>query len=95
MAKKSRNSEEQVVLRVRKAPKFLPFMSVGTIFGLILAVLVYIAIPQELKSGASIFGVLLIYLGGAGLLSGTLMALGFDWLSKARSKEVEATKLEG
>lgn len=95
MAKSSKPKAETTTVRIRRAPKFLPFMSVGVIFGVILAFVVEAMIPQELKTGASILGVLVVYLGGAGLLSGTLMALGFDWISRARAKEVEATKLKG
>jgi hypothetical protein len=51
--------------------------------------------PADPKGGISILGVLVVYLGGAGFMSGTLVALGFDWISRTRSKEVEATKLKG
>jgi len=70
-------------------------MSVGTIFGLVLALVLSSLIPAEAQGGTSILGVLVVYLGGAGFMSGTLMALGFDWISRTRSKEVEATKLKG
>lgn len=96
MAKKSATpTETPTTLRIRRAPKFLPFMSIGTIFGLVLALVLSSLIPAEAQGGTSILGVLLVYLGGAGFMSGTLMALGFDWISRTRSKEVEATKLKG
>ena len=96
MAKKSATpTETPTTLRIRRAPKFLPFMSIGTIFGLVLALVLSALIPAEAQGGTSILGVLVVYLGGAGFMSGTLMALGFDWISRTRSKEVEATKLKG
>ncbi len=96
MAKKTVTSKETpTMLRIRRAPKFLPFMSIGTIFGVVLALVLSSLMPADPKGGTSILGVLVVYLGGAGFMSGTLVALGFDWISRTRSKEVEATKLKG
>jgi len=95
MAKKSVSpSEEFTTIRIRKAPKFLPFMSAGTVLGIIFALVISALEPAEARGGVSLAGVLVVYLGGAGLMAGTLVALGFDWISRTRSKEVEATKLK-
>jgi len=95
MAKKSATPKETpTTLSIRRAPKFLPFMSVGTIFGVVLAFVLSTLIDAQAQGGVSILGVLVVYLGGAGFMSGTLVALGFDWISRTRSKEVEATKLK-
>jgi hypothetical protein len=47
------------------------------------------------KAQPGILGFLVVYIGGAGFLGGTVVSLGADWLSRARAKQVEATKLKG
>jgi hypothetical protein len=82
-------------VRVRKAPKLIPFMTVGTTFGVLLGVGAYFVVPESARTDANILGVLVVFLGAIGFMSGTLMALVFDWVSRARSQELEATKLKG
>lgn len=92
MAKKK---AEVTTVRVRKAPKLIPFMAVGTTFGALLGVGAYFVVPESARTDANILGVLVVFLGAIGFMSGTLMALVFDWVSRARSQELEATKLKG
>ena len=89
------DNTQTATVRVRKAPKLIPFMAVGTTFGVLLGVGAYFVIPESAKTDASILGVLVVFLGAIGFMSGTLMALVFDWVSRARSQELEATKLKG
>lgn len=94
MAKKSSKPKEiTTTIRIRKAPKFLPFMSAGTIVGVIFALVLAALEPTGARGGVSLAGLLVVYLGGAGFMAGTLVALGLDWISRTRSKQVEATKL--
>ena len=95
VAKKSKSDSESTTVRVRKAPKLIPFMVVGTSFGALLGLGAYFMVPESARTDANILGVLVVFLGAIGFMSGSLMALGFDWLSRARSEEVEATKLKG
>jgi Na+/melibiose symporter-like transporter len=92
MAKKSEKTE---TLEIRKAPKFLPFMLTGTIFGAILGILLYTLIPAENRTGQDVFGYLVIFMMAVGFAGGTFMAVIFDWVSRAQIKQVEATKLKG
>ena len=95
MAAKKDPAPETTTVKVRKAPKLFPFMLVGTAFGALLGVGAYFMVPASERTDANILGVLVVFLGAIGFMSGTLMALGFDWLSRARSEQVEATKLKG
>ena len=95
MAAKKDPAPETTTVKVRKAPKLFPFMMVGTAFGAMLGVGAYFMVPESARTDANILGVLVVFLGAIGFMSGALMALGFDWLSRARSEQVEATKLKG
>jgi uncharacterized membrane protein YfcA len=92
MAKTTQKTE---TLEIRKAPKFLPFMITGTVLGAILGGILYAIIPAENRTGQDIFGYLVVYLAGLGFAGGTFLAVVLDWVSRARIKQVEATKLKG
>jgi len=92
MAKKTEQTE---TLEIRKAPKFLPFMFTGTMIGLVVGILLYQLIPAENRTGQNIFGYLVIFFMFAGFAAGIVLTVVLDWLSRARIKQVEATKLKG
>lgn len=83
-----------VTLKVRRAPKFLPFVLSGIIVGIIFAFIINALIPVENRTPTAILGYLVLYCAGAGLGLGVLAAVVLDSLSKARAKQVSATKLE-
>lgn len=83
-----------VTLKVRRAPKFLPFVLSGIVAGIIFAFIVNALIPTENRTPTAILGYLVLYCAGAGLGVGVLTAVVLDGLSKARAKQVSATKLE-
>ena len=98
MAKTSKKPELQEtveVVSVRRAPKLFAFMATGAFVGIVLAFVLFAISSDSQKAQPGILGFLVVYIGGAGFLAGTLVSLGADWLSRARAKQVEATKLKG
>lgn len=84
---------EQV--RIRRTPKYLPFLLTGGILGIIIAVIVGASIPAEQRTAEPITTYLIAYFGAIGAVVGIVSALVADRISASRSKTVEATKLEG
>jgi NADH:ubiquinone oxidoreductase subunit K len=79
-------------VRIRRAPKYLPFLLLFATFGLIAAVVVYLNIDEASKGNASIFGLLVTFLSAAGAAIGLGVALIVDGVSRLRSKTVVAER---
>jgi len=94
-SKKSKPQETVEVVSVRRAPKLFAFMATGAFVGIVLAFILFTISSESQKAQPGILGFLVVYVGGAGFLGGTVVSLGADWLSRARAKQVEATKLKG
>ena len=75
-------------VRIRRAPKYLPFLLLFATFGLITAVVVYLNIDEASKGNASIFGLLVTFLSASGAAIGLGVALIVDGVSRLRSKTV-------
>ena len=84
----------EVTLKVRRSPKFLPFVLSGIIAGIIVAFIVNALIPNENRTPTAILGYLVLFFAGAGLAVGVLTTVVLDSISRARAKQVSATKLE-
>lgn len=82
--------ETKEKLKIRRAPKFLPFMFTGAILGLILSLILYFAGPAQ----EGLLGYLVAWVTAIGAALGIVIALLADWLYSRASKEVVATKLE-
>ncbi len=77
---------------IRKAPKYLPFLLAFATLGFITAVIVYLNIDESAKGNASILGLLLTYLSGAGAALGLVVALIIDGISRLRAKTAVAER---
>ena len=84
---------EQV--KIRRSPKFLPFLLTGAVIGVVIAVILGLAIPADSKTPEPIVTYLLGYLGALGAAAGIVAAVVADRIGAARAKTAEATKLEG
>jgi membrane associated rhomboid family serine protease len=84
---------EQV--RIRRTPKYLPFLLTGGILGVITALIVGASIPADQRTAEPIVTYLVAYFGAIGAVLGIVSALVADRISASRSKTLEATKLEG
>lgn len=87
--------DKSEIVKIRRAPKYLPFILTGSLLGLLIAVIVGATLPGDSGSKSQVQGILIAYFTGAGLGLGILAALVFDRIFGARAKSVEATKLEG
>ena len=82
-------------VRIRRTPKFLPFLITGAVIGVITAVILGLSIPADSKTPEPIVTYLIGYLGAIGAVAGIVIAVVADRIGVARAKTVEATKLEG
>jgi membrane associated rhomboid family serine protease len=81
-------------VRIRRTPKFLPFLITGAVIGVIVAVILGLVIPADSKTAEPIVTYLIGYLGALGAALGIVAAVVADRIGVARAKTVEATKLE-
>lgn len=82
-------------VRIRKTPRFLPFLLTGGILGIIAALVVGLTIPEEQKTGEPIVTLLVAFFAGIGMSLGIVLTIVLDRIGIARAKTLEATKLEG
>lgn len=78
-------------LKIRKAPRLLPFVITAGLIGLIVSLIVAFAIAAP----ANFFGMVVAYGTGIFMAIGLVVALILDSISQARARTIEATKLEG
>lgn len=83
-------TETKTTLKIRKAPKFLPFIIAGALVGAISAFI----LNSLSSAGESILGLLLGWLTVIGGALGIVAAVFVDWLLGRSVKEVPATKLK-
>ena len=86
---------ESEIVKIRRAPKYLPFIISGSLLGLVLALIVGAYLPASSDTRSQVQGILVVYFVGGGLGLGIVAALVFDRIFSARAKSAEATKLEG
>lgn len=84
---------EQV--QIRRSPKFFPFLLSGGILGLIVAFVLNGLIAPADRTAAPILGYLVAFSVAIGGALGVTAAVILDRIGSARSKTLEATKLEG
>lgn len=82
-------------VKIRRSPKFLPFLVTGAVIGVIVAVILGLSIPAETRTEAPVVTYLIGYLGALGAAAGIVTAVIVDRIGVARAKTIEATKLEG
>jgi len=86
-------SNEQV--KIRRTPKFLEFILTGAVLGVIIALIVGFSVPEEQRTAEPLVTYLIAYFAGFGAAAGIILAVTLDWIFSKRSKQLEATKLEG
>ena len=80
---------------VRRAPKFLTFMVMGIIVGIIVALILTFAFPNTSEfSLTQIFGFLVLITGIVGGTLGLIFALIFDRVFSKRTITVDAERIE-
>ena len=91
MAKTTLKTEQ---VKIRRSPKYLPFLITGGVIGAIVGTVLGLSIPAEQKTAEPIITYLIAFLGGLGVVAGIVAALVVDRIGVARAKTIEATKLE-
>lgn len=79
-------------VQIRKAPKFLPFMLLFAGVGVVVALILNLFISDTERTAEPILGFLVAYLGGLGGAFGLVVALVIDYISRKRSKTLEAER---
>lgn len=79
----------QRTLTVRRAPKFVPFIVLGGLNGLIVAgILTFTGEPNPDYSQQTVLGFVSVFCLPPGILLGALASLLFNWVSLKRTKRV-------
>ena len=86
--------EKPEEVEIRRAPKVLPWAITGAVLGLLIAVVLYLLIPEENRSSRDIFGLLLVSLGSLGLGVGVALALAVDLFTATKAKTATAIRTE-
>lgn len=83
-------------ITVRRAPKFVPFMGLGGVLGIIVAAFVAYGIPGDgsFDTGA-VFGFFLVAFAAGGVLLGAIAALVLDKVSLRRSRRAIVESVPG
>ncbi|MEY4437288.1 MAG: hypothetical protein RL100_752 [Actinomycetota bacterium] len=81
-------------VRIRKVPRFLPFMITFGVIGVIVGAGLGLSIPADQRTAEPIVTYLIAYLGGIGVVLGIVTTLILDRIGLAKAKRVEATKIE-
>ena len=79
-------------VQIRKAPKFLPFLILFAVIGVVVALILNSFISDADRTAQPILGYLIAWLAGIGGAFGLVFALVLDFISRKRSKTVEATR---
>lgn len=79
-------------VQIRKAPKFLPFLILFAVIGVIIALILNATVSDADRTAQPVLGVLIAYLAGVGGALGLILALVLDFISRKRSKTVEAER---
>lgn len=81
-------------VEIRRAPKVLPWALTGAVVGLIVAVVLYLVIPEANRSSRDVLGLLLVSLGSLGLGLGVAFAITVDLFTATKSKRATAIRTE-
>jgi ABC-type Na+ efflux pump permease subunit len=86
------SKDKTETVKIRRAPKFIPFMLTGVLLGGVVAVALSLSItPQDGKT-AGFLTQLLVYCLGLGAGLGVLAAVVFDAVTARRAKDVQVAK---
>ena len=78
--------------KIRRAPKFIPFMLTGVLLGGLIAIILSLSITTQDGKTAGFLTQLLVYCLGLGAGLGVLAAVVFDALTARRAKDVQVSK---
>jgi hypothetical protein len=78
---------ERREITVRRAPKYVPFLILGGLVGIIVAAVIAYALPGDASYDPnSVFGFFMVLFGAGGVILGAIVALLLDRLSVRRAE---------
>ena len=86
------SKDKTETVKIRRAPKFIPFMLTGVLLGGIVAIALSLLITTEQGKTAGFITQILVYCLGLGGGVGLVAAVIFDAVTARRSKDVQVSK---
>jgi hypothetical protein len=86
------SKDKTETVKIRRAPKFIPFMLTGVLLGGIVALALTLLITTQEGKTAGFITQILVYCLGLGAGVGLVAAVVFDAVTARRSKDVQVSK---
>jgi hypothetical protein len=86
------SKDKTETVKIRRAPKFIPFMFTGFLLGGVMAIALSLLITTQEGKTAGFITQILVYCLGLGAGLGLLAAVIFDALTARRLKDVQVSK---
>jgi hypothetical protein len=86
------SKDKTETVKIRRAPKFIPFALTGVLVGGIVAIILSLSITTEVGRTAGFITQLLVYCLGLGAGAGVLFAVVLDALTTRKIKDVQVSK---
>lgn len=81
-------------VEIRRAPKVLPWALTGAAFGMLVALVLSLIVPESEATNENVLGLLLVSLGSLGLGTGVAFAILVDLVTSSRAKRASAVRAE-
>ena len=86
------SKDKTETVKIRRAPKFIPFMLTGVMLGGVVALALTLLITTQEGKTAGFITQILVYCLGLGAGVGLVAAVIFDAVTARRSKDVQVSK---
>ena len=86
------SKDKTETVKIRRAPKFIPFMLTGVLLGGVVALALTLLITTQEGKTAGFITQILVYCLGLGAGVGLVAAVIFDAVTARRSKDVQVSK---
>ena len=86
------SKDKTETVKIRRAPKFIPFMFTGFLLGGVMAIALSLLITTQEGKTAGFITQILVYCLGLGAGGGLVAAVIFDALTARRLKDVQVSK---
>jgi len=87
------SKDKSETVKIRRAPKFIPFMLTGVAIGAVVAIILSLTISGSDGKTAGFITQLLVYCLGLGAGAGIALAAILDGIKARRTKTVQANKV--
>lgn len=81
-------------VEIRRAPKVLPWALTGAVFGMLVALVLSLVVPESEGSDYNVLGLLVVSLGSLGLGAGVAFAIAVDLFTSSKAKRASAVRAE-